>query len=247
MLLIGNWKMNGLATALGEAETIAAAAEAALQQGIQLALCPPATLLRTLSHHVAGTPLLTGGQDCHVEHFGAYTGDISAAMIKDAGAHYVIVGHSERRQNHHETSMLVQRKAQTAIEVGLVPILCIGEHRSQRDVGQAESYVLGQLQASLPELGSNAQIIIAYEPIWAVGTGLVPSLADLSSMYQAIFSFLETRLGNKVNSVRLLYGGSVTQNNISDLVKLNHIDGALVGGASLTAASFLSILNEVCN
>ena len=247
MLLVGNWKMNGVGSALVEAEVMAAAAEDALQQGIQLALCPPATLLRAMTDHLAGTSLLTGGQDCHVELYGPHTGDISAAMLKDAGAHFVIVGHSERRSNHGETSAVVNLKAQAAIEVGLVPIICIGEPKSQRDAGQAEAYVLSQLDASLPELASKAPVVIAYEPIWAIGTGLVPTIGDLSAMHQAIFSFLEDKFAAQAALIPLLYGGSVNQKNARDLLGIEHVDGALVGGASLVAADFLSILNEVRN
>jgi triosephosphate isomerase len=247
MLLVGNWKMNGLRPALVEAEVIGAAAKDALKDGIQLALCPPATLLRAMTDHVIGTSLLTGGQDCHVELYGPHTGDVSATMLKDAGAHFVIVGHSERRLNHGETDEVVNLKAQAAVEVGLVPILCIGEPKSQREAGNAEPFVLDQLKASLPKLASSAPIVIAYEPIWAVGTGIVPSIEDLTSMHQAIFSFLQTELGQQANSVPLLYGGSVTKKNVRELMRIEHVDGALVGGASLVAADFLSILNEVRN
>jgi triosephosphate isomerase len=247
MLLVGNWKMNGLGPALVEAEIIAAAAEDALRAGIQLALCPPATLLRAMTDHLAGSSLLTGGQDCHVELYGPHTGDISAAMLKDAGAHFVIVGHSERRSNHGETSAMVNLKAQAALEVGLVPIICIGEPKSVRNAGQAEAYVVNQLEASLPELASFAPIIVAYEPIWAIGTGLVPTSADLSTMHQAIHASLVSKLGQHGVSVPVLYGGSVNQKNVRELLRIDHVDGALVGGASLVAADFLSILNEVRN
>ena len=247
MLLVGNWKMNGLSAALVEAEVIGAAAEDALRTGIQLALCPPATLLRSMTDHLVGTALLMGGQDCHVELYGPHTGDISAVMLKDAGAHFVIVGHSERRLNHAETSAAVNLKAQAAIEVGLVPIICVGEPKSERDAGQAEAYVLSQLEASLPALAAQAPVVIAYEPIWAIGTGVVPTVGDLSTMHQAIFKFLEAKLGLHAVSIPLLYGGSVNQKNARELLRIDHVDGALVGGASLVAADFLSILNEVRN
>jgi triosephosphate isomerase len=247
MLLVGNWKMNGLGPALVEAEVIAAAAEDALQTGIQIALCPPATLLRSMTEHLVGTSLLTGGQDCHVELYGPHTGDISAAMLKDAGAHFVIVGHSERRNNHGETSAVVNLKAQAAIEVGLVPIICIGEPKSERDSGRAEAFVLSQLEASLPEMASSAPLVVAYEPIWAIGTGVVPTVGDLSAMHQAIFKFLEAKHGSQACSIPLLYGGSVNQKNARELMGIDHVDGALIGGASLVAADFLSILNEVRN
>lgn len=244
-LLVGNWKMNGVSTALGEASLIAAAAKSAQSQAIQLAICPPATLLARLSETTAGTGLLTGAQDCHQKTSGAHTGDISAAMVKDAGGHFVIVGHSERRADHGESSKLVQSKAQAALEAGLVPIICVGETRAEREAGQAESIVLAQVEGSIPETFSDGALVIAYEPVWAIGTGLVPRTADVLAMHHAIQKSLVGRFGAKGASIQLLYGGSVNGQNARDLLHLAHVDGALVGGASLTADGFLKILHAI--
>jgi len=244
-LLVGNWKMNGVKADLEGAGLIAAAAKTAQSQAIQLAICPPATLLSRLSEMAAGTELLTGAQDCHAKVSGAHTGDISAAMIKDAGGHFVIVGHSERRADHDETSDLVQTKAHAALEAGLVPIICVGETRVEREAGQAEAVVLAQVEASVPESFPEGGLVIAYEPVWAIGTGLVPSAADVLAMHGAIHNNLVGRFGALGASIRLLYGGSVNGQNASDLLHLAHVDGALVGGASLTAAGFLKILHAI--
>ena len=244
-LLVGNWKMNGVKAHLEEASLIAVAAKAAQSQAIQLAICPPATLLSRLSEETAGTGLLTGAQDCHAKVTGAHTGNISAAMIKDAGGHFVIVGHSERRADHGESSDLVRIKANAALEAGLVPIICVGETRVEREAGQAEAVVLGQVDVSVPESFPEGGLVIAYEPVWAIGTGLVPSAADVLAIHGAIHKNLVGRFGALGASIRLLYGGSVNGQNASDLLHLAHVDGALVGGASLTAAGFLKILHAI--
>jgi triosephosphate isomerase len=193
----------------------------------------------------SGSGLLTGAQDCHAKVSGAHTGDISATMIKDAGGHFVIVGHSERRADHDETSDLVQTKAHAALEAGLVPIICVGETRVEREAGQAEAVVLAQVEASVPESFPEGGLVIAYEPVWAIGTGLVPSAADVLAMHGAIHTSLVGRFGTLGASIRLLYGGSVNGQNAGDLLHLAHVDGALVGGASLTAAGFLKILHAI--
>jgi triosephosphate isomerase len=244
-LLVGNWKMNGVKLALQEADLIAAAAKTALGQSIQLAICPPATLLARLSEATAGTGLLTGAQDCHAKASGAHTGDISAAMVKDAGGHFVIVGHSERRADHGESSEMVRNKAQAALEAGLVPIVCVGETRAEREAGQAEAIVLSQVEGSVPETFPDGGLVIAYEPVWAIGTGLVPSAADVLAMHQAVHESLVSRFGAKGASIQILYGGSVNGQNAGDLLHLAHVDGALVGGASLTADGFLKILHAI--
>lgn len=244
-LLVGNWKMNGVKASLYEAGLIAGAAHSAMSHAVQLAICPPATLLAGLSEAVSGTGLLTGGQDCHEKVSGAHTGDISAAMIKDAGGHFVIVGHSERRADHGETSDLVRAKAQAGLEAGLVPIICVGETRAEREAGQAEAIVLGQVEGSVPETFQEGGLVIAYEPVWAIGTGLVPSAADVLAMHHAIYHSLVGRFGNLGASVQLLYGGSVNGTNAGELLRLDHVDGALVGGASLTADGFLKILQAI--
>ncbi len=244
-LLVGNWKMNGLKAALYEAGLIAAAAKAAQSQSVQLAICPPATLLASLSEATIGTGLLTGAQDCHEKVSGAHTGDISATMVKDAGAHFVIVGHSERRADHHETSAVVCLKAQAALAAGLVPIVCVGETRAEREAGQAEAVVLAQVDGSVPETFPEGGLVIAYEPVWAIGTGLVPSTGDVLAMHGAIHQRLVARFGPLGASVPLLYGGSVNGTNAADLLHLDHVDGALVGGASLKADGFLKILHAI--
>ncbi|MCZ8208244.1 MAG: triose-phosphate isomerase [Hyphomonadaceae bacterium] len=244
-LLVGNWKMNGLKAALPEADLIAQAAKAAQTLSVQLAICSPATLLAALSDNSAGTGLLTGGQDCHEKASGAHTGDISATMIKDAGGHFVIVGHSERRADHGETSDLVRAKAQAALDAGLVPIICVGETRAEREAGQAETVVLAQVEGSVPEIFPEGHLVIAYEPVWAIGTGLVPSAADVLAMHGAIHESLVSRFGDLGAKIQLLYGGSVNGNNAGDLLRLAHVDGALVGGASLTADGFLKILHAI--
>lgn len=237
--------MNGLKAALQEAAQIAAAAKSAQSQAIQLAICPPATLLAALSEAVAGTGLLTGAQDCHAKVSGAHTGDISAAMIKDAGGHFVIVGHSERRADHHETNDLVKSKAQAALDAGLTPIICVGETRAEREAGQAEAIVLAQVEGSVPEAFHEGGLVIAYEPVWTIGTGLVPSAADVLAMHGAIHQSLLDRFGGLGADVPLLYGGSVNGSNAGELLHLAHVDGALVGGASLTADGFLKILHQI--
>ena len=237
--------MNGVKAALQQASLIAAAAKAAQSQAVHLAICPPATLLASLSEAVADTGLLTGGQDCHEKASGAHTGDISAAMVKDAGGHFVIVGHSERRAEHGETSELVRNKAQAALEAELVPIICVGETRAEREAGQAEAVVLGQVEASVPETFPSGQLVIAYEPVWAIGTGLVPGLEDVLAMHGAIHKSLVSRFGELGASIQLLYGGSVNAHNAGNLLHLAHVDGALVGGASLTADGFLQIVRAI--
>lgn len=244
-LLVGNWKMNGVKAALQQASLIATAAKAAQGEAVQLAICPPATLLASLSEVAAGTGLLTGGQDCHEKASGAHTGDVSAAMVKDAGGHFVILGHSERRADHGETSELVRSKAQAALAAGLVPIVCVGETRAEREAGQAEAVVLGQVEASLPQTFPVGHLVIAYEPVWAIGTGLVPSAEDVLAMHGAIHKNLAGRFGELGDSILLLYGGSVNGHNAGNLLKLAHVDGALVGGASLTADGFLQILRAI--
>ncbi|OYU76708.1 MAG: triose-phosphate isomerase [Alphaproteobacteria bacterium PA3] len=244
-LLVGNWKMNGVSSALGEASLIAAAAKPAQNQAIQLAICPPATLLARLSEATVGTGLLTGAQDCHPKASGAHTGDISAAMVRDAGGHFIIVGHSERRADHGETSELVKGKAQAVLEAGLVPIICVGETRAEREAAQAETIVLQQVEGSVPEAFPEGGVVIAYEPVWAIGTGLVPSANDVLAMHGAIHKSLVDRFGALGASIQLLYGGSVNGQNARDLLHLANVDGALVGGASLTAEGFLKILHAI--
>ena len=233
-LIAGNWKMNGLrATAASLAASLRTGAP-----GCDLLVCPPATLLAEVARLLAGGPVMVGGQDCHPDTAGAHTGDLSAAMLRDAGATWVILGHSERRQAHGETDALVRRKAVAAAAAGLTPIVCVGETETQREAGQARTVVGGQVAGSLPP-GFNG--VIAYEPVWAIGTGRVPTEADVAAMHAHIRRQLVADLGEGGAALRILYGGSVKPGNAAALLGLPEVGGALVGGASLQAEDFLGI------
>ncbi len=234
----GNWKMNGLGTSLAEARDLAAAHPA---PGVDILLCPPATLLHRLSEALAGSAIALGGQDCHAAEKGAHTGDISAVMLADAGARHVILGHSERRADHGETSAQVAAKAQAAHAAGLVAVVCIGETLAERDAGQTLAVVGAQLAASLPEGAHGANTIVAYEPVWAIGTGLTPTPEQISEVH----GFLRAHLPDATISV--LYGGSVNAGNAAAIFALPDVDGALVGGASLKAADFSPIIRALEN
>ena len=238
-LVAGNWKMNGVATSLGEARAIAAAAKAA---PVDLMLCPPATLLSRLADAVAGTGLAVGGQDCHAKASGAHTGNISAEMLADAGASAVIVGHSERRTDHGETRAIVKAKAEAAARAGLMAIVCIGETAVERRDGRTLAVVKDQLDGSLPDVATPAGLVIAYEPVWAIGTGLTPTVADVAEVHAFIRGELVKRYGAAGGAMRILYGGSVKPSNAVELMAVEHVDGALVGGASLKAVDFLGIV-----
>jgi triosephosphate isomerase (TIM) len=243
-LIVGNWKMNGLGASVAEARAIAEGVSALDPAIARAVICPPATLLAAFSNALQGAKLALGGQDCHANASGAHTGDVSAAMLADAGASYVIVGHSERRTNHGETSEMVQAKANAAIAAGLLPIICVGETEAQRDSGQAETVVLDQVLKSLPADCRAEQICIAYEPVWAIGTGRVPSVEDIEAMHGAIRTILVERFGQTDGyHIFILYGGSVNSSNATLLLSILNVNGALVGGASLKAESFLSIVN----
>jgi triosephosphate isomerase (TIM) len=234
--VVGNWKMNGLRADLGEARAIAAVA--ASTPSVDVALCSPATLLIAMCEAVPG--LLVGGQDCHAEPKGAFTGSISAAMLADTGAGLVLVGHSERREGFGESDAVVRAKAEAALAAGLSVIICVGESLKVREAGAAEAHVLAQVAGSLPAMDSAiaARLAIAYEPIWAIGTGRTATLADIAIMHGAI----RGTLGEWRGVVRLLYGGSVTPDNAAEILTTSDVDGALVGGASLTAAKFMPII-----
>jgi triosephosphate isomerase (TIM) len=239
-LIVGNWKMNGLLDSLEQAKIIARTAGSKNQ----VVICPPATLIAPMVAAVKGSGVGIGGQDCHGNASGAHTGDIAAAMLADAGATYVIVGHSERRTDHHETSDLVCAKAKAANDAGLTAIICVGESEAQRDAGDALSVVIEQIQASIPIDADADLLCIAYEPVWAIGTGRTPSLGDVEAMHEAIRTTLVSRFGSKAGAkVAILYGGSVNPKNCSELMGVKHVDGALVGGASLKAESFLAIVD----
>jgi triosephosphate isomerase (TIM) len=236
-LVAGNWKMNGLAASLGQLDAMIAGARDLPK--VDLMVCPPATLIASFAAAARGTPVLIGGQDCHALASGAYTGDIAAEMLKDAGASAVIVGHSERRHYHHETDADVRAKAEAARCAGLTPIVCVGETRAEREAGHALDVVAAQLRGSLPDGG--ADFVIAYEPVWAIGTGLTPTPTDVAEMHRSIREHLVSRYGPAGQGTRILYGGSVNPKNASELLAVANVDGALVGGASLKADDFLAI------
>jgi triosephosphate isomerase len=235
-LIAGNWKMNGSMAALAEIDAIAAAAAGA--SAVDVAICPPFTLIAP----AVGRGVAIGGQDCHQAAKGAHTGCVSAAMLKEAGASYAIVGHSERRQDQHETDGEVRAKAEAAIGGGLVAIVCVGETEGERDAGRAVAVVEGQLAGSVPPTGTAVTLVVAYEPVWAIGTGRTPSTGDVAEMHAAIRAKLVELLAGEGAGVRILYGGSVKAENANELLAVADVDGALVGGASLTAALFVPII-----
>jgi triosephosphate isomerase len=236
-LVAGNWKMHGLKSASGELDKIVAGARALPR--VELIVCPPATLVASFAAAARGSSVLIGGQDCHALASGAYTGDISAEMLKDAGAAAVIVGHSERRQHHGETDATVRAKALAARRAGLLAIICVGETRAEREAGRAVAVVRGQLDGSVPD--DLADFVVAYEPVWAIGTGLTPTQADVGDMHRIIREWLGSRPRKAEEATRILYGGSVNPANAKELLAVENVDGALVGGASLKAEEFLAI------
>jgi triosephosphate isomerase len=240
-LIAGNWKMNGLGADLGEAEALAEAL-AGEPATARVALCPAATLVERMARALAGSSVAVGGQDCHAEPSGAYTGDVSAAMLVDAGASLVIVGHSERRAGHGETSEAVLRKAAAAMAAGLEPIVCVGETLEERKAGWALGVVIGQVEGSLPADAGGRPIAVAYEPVWAIGTGLTPTLEEIAEMHAGIRTAIMRRLGPRGADVPILYGGSVKPSNAAEILAVAEVGGALVGGASLKAADFLRIV-----
>jgi len=237
-LVAGNWKMNGLAGSVAELAKIIAGA-AGLVGKADLMVCPPATLIAAFAQAARGSKIAIGGQDCHAAVSGAHTGDIAAEMLADAGATAVIVGHSERRTDHHETDAQVRAKALAAQRAGLMAIVCVGEQRAQREAGETLAIVGGQLDGSLPDTAAN--LVIAYEPVWAIGTGLTPTPADVAEVHAFIRKRLVERYGAPGAALRILYGGSVKPSNAKELLAIPHVNGALVGGASLKADDFLSI------
>ncbi|HEX3066721.1 MAG TPA: triose-phosphate isomerase [Dongiaceae bacterium] len=237
-LIAGNWKMNGL-----RAEGLALAR--AVQAGsagvsCELLVCPPATLLADVAQALAGSAVGLGGQDCAASAPGAHTGDIAAAMLADLGCRYVIVGHSERRTDHGETDAIVRAKAEAAGAAGLIPVVCLGETETQRDRGEALAVVARQLAGSLPAGASAAHTVVAYEPVWAIGTGRTPSSADIVAVHGQLRRELARR-GSAAAGIRLLYGGSVKPANAAEILALPDVNGALIGGASLKAQDFLAI------
>ena len=238
-LVVGNWKMNGLAADLTEVDALSAAHPS---PGCEVVICPPATLITRMKAR-AGMAIALGGQDCHVAVSGAHTGDISAAMLVDAGASHVILGHSERRADHHESDAIVQAKVAAAISAGLVAIACVGETEAGRDAGAARDIVARQLAVSVPDTVDVGALVLAYEPVWAIGTGRTPGLDQIAEMHGHLRAGLAARFGaHGAGRVRLLYGGSVTPDNAAAIFGVADVDGALVGGASLRAAAFSRII-----
>ena len=240
-LVAGNWKMNGLAAALAEAEAMVKGLAAAPDKADVL-ICPPATLVARLAGVVSGSRIGVGGQDCHAKASGAHTGDISAEMLRDAGATAVIVGHSERRADHGEDDATVRAKCLAAHRAGLTAIVCVGESAAQRKAGEALAIVGGQLAGSLPDACRATDTIVAYEPVWAIGTGLTPTAGDVAEVHAAIRAALSARFGADGQQMRIIYGGSVKASNARELMAVANVNGALVGGASLKADDFLRII-----
>jgi triosephosphate isomerase (TIM) len=238
-LVAGNWKMNGLRASIGQLTAIIAGAERLGHADIMI--CPPATLIAQFAAAAHGSPVAIGGQDCNAVASGAYTGDISAEMLKDAGATAVIVGHSERRHYHGETDAAVHAKALAARRAGLLAMVCVGETRAERDAGQARGVVGSQLDGSLPDGADAVTVVIAYEPVWAIGSGVTPTARDVADMHGFIRARLESRFGEAGQGMRILYGGSVKPANAEALMAVENVDGALIGGASLNADEFLAI------
>jgi triosephosphate isomerase len=238
-LVAGNWKMNGLGASVAELGKMTHGA-AGLSE-VDLMICPPATLIAGFATVAAGSRLTIGAQDCHAEASGAFTGDLAAEMLRDAGATAVIIGHSERRAYHHESDAQVRAKAQAAWRAGMTAIICVGETKEQRGGGETLKVVGAQLDGSIPDGATAEKLVVAYEPVWAIGTGLTPTAADVAEVHAFIRERLAARLGAVADGVRVLYGGSVKPGNAAELMAVANVDGALVGGASLKAEDFLGI------
>ncbi len=238
-LAAGNWKMNGTRAALAEVRALIAAVDA---PGCDMLLCPPATLIAAMAEIAQGSALNVGAQDCHAKASGAHTGDLSAPILADAGASHVILGHSERRADHGETDTQVKAKAEAVIAAGLVAIICVGETEAQRDEGNTLEVIGRQLDASVPHGATAAHLVIAYEPVWAIGTGRTPTLDQIAEVHGFIRTRLAATTKAEAAGTRLLYGGSVKPSNAADIFALPNVDGALVGGASLKAADFAPIV-----
>lgn len=241
-LIAGNWKMNGLGASLGEARAIAAGLGAT---SARVALCPPAVLIHRMSEALKDSAVLVGGQDNHWDDTGAFTGDTSAAMLADAGAGIVILGHSERRAGYRETDDIVARKTLATLRAGLEPIVCVGETLEQRKAGEALAVVTGQVRGSLPADLAGKAFSVAYEPVWAIGTGLTPTTPEIEEVHRAIRATLVEMFGESGKGVAILYGGSVKPSNAAEILHADEVGGALVGGASLKAEDFLGIIRAV--
>ena len=239
-LIAGNWKMNGLKASGAELQAIIAAS-APISRKADLLICPPATLVQAFAARARGSAVAIGGQDCHMAESGAHTGDISAEMLKDAGAWFVIVGHSERRADHGEQDSAVKAKVLAAWRAGLTAIACVGETQAERDAGKTLDVVGRQLAGSLPDGATAETLVVAYEPVWAIGTGLTPTVKDVEQVHGFIRETLKKRFGEEGAGMRILYGGSVKPSNAAELLAVPNVNGALIGGASLKAADFLAI------
>lgn len=238
----GNWKMNGSGADLVEVESLAGSHAA---PGCKVVICPPATLLSRMAERVSGAEISLGGQDCHSAAKGAHTGDIAAGMLRDAGATHVILGHSERRTDHVETNETVRAKTEAALSEALTPIICIGETLEQREAGETLALMSEQLTGSVPAGADGAQIVIAYEPVWAIGTGKVATVEQIAEVHDHIRAHLTQRLGASADMTPILYGGSVKPGNAAEIFATSNVDGALVGGASLTASDFGAIVDAL--
>ncbi len=243
-LAAGNWKMNGTGASLAELEALAGSHPA--PKGTDILICPPATLLSRAAEATRGIAVQIGGQDCHAAGSGAHTGDLSAEMLVDAGATAVILGHSERRADHAETDADVRAKTEAAIAAGLTAVVCIGETLEEREAGETLAVVGTQLTGSLPDGMTGANLVVAYEPVWAIGTGKVPTLDQIAEVHDFLRAELAARFGTEIaDGIRLLYGGSVKPGNAAEIFAVSNVDGALVGGASLTAADFSPIISAL--
>ncbi len=240
-LIAGNWKMNGTLASVVEFQAMIAGYEAGLKSHVDMLVCPPATLLARFADLAGTSGLMVGGQDCHFAVSGAHTGNISAEMIRDVGGSAAIAGHSERRADHFETDTLIAAKATAAQRAGLTAIICVGETEPERRAGAADAVVTGQVICSIPADCDPAALVIAYEPVWAIGTGLTPTIDDVAAIHAHIAGLLVDRFGDAGRAVRILYGGSVKPDNAAALLAVPHVHGALVGGASLKATDFLAI------
>ena len=238
-LIAGNWKMNGLASSLAEAKAVA---DGVGDARARVAICPPAILIHRMSQALAGSKVLVGGQDAHGDDSGAFTGDVSAEMLADAGARLVILGHSERRDAYRETDALVSRKVLAALRHGLEPIVCVGETLDQRKAGEALAVVTRQVMGSLPAELADKAFAVAYEPVWAIGTGLTPTIPEIEEVHESIRATLNEMFGAAAQTAPILYGGSVKPGNAAEILHASEVGGALVGGASLKAADFLAIV-----
>jgi triosephosphate isomerase len=237
--------MNGLRASLVEVERLAALMSDKGALSCTVAICPPATLIAAMMRIAAPAGIVLGAQDCHPSPSGAHTGDLSAPMLADAGAYFVIVGHSERRADHGETDELVRQKARAVLGAGLTPIICVGETRAQREAGEAESVVAAQLDGSIPDEAALDEVVVAYEPVWAIGTGLTPTADDIAQMHASIRARLTAKFGTAGEAIRILYGGSLKPANAREILAIAEVNGGLIGGASLLADDLFAIISAV--